>query len=129
MSEAMFPTVYAIAMDYLPIQASAVPCERVFSSSSETYTKKCNCISPVLMEALQMVKFSVKKERLNFTRGWAASQWAMESEMVSDNGSDELLAPVSSGTTGDSHAYDAVLKAIAEHECDDIDDQVDIYDT
>ncbi|KAG1862653.1 ARM repeat-containing protein [Suillus subluteus] len=28
MSEAMFPMVYAIAMDYLPIQASAVPCER-----------------------------------------------------------------------------------------------------
>lgn len=129
MSEAMFPTVYAIAMDYLPIQASAVPCERVFSSSSETYTKKRNCISPVLMEALQMVKFSVKKERLNFTRGWAVSRWAMESEMVSDNGSDELLAPVSSGTTGDSHAYDAVLKAIAEHECDDVNDQVTIYDT
>jgi hypothetical protein len=62
MSEAMFPTVYAIAMDYLPIQASAVPCERVFSSSSKTYTKKRNCISPILMEVLQMVKFSLKKE-------------------------------------------------------------------
>jgi hypothetical protein len=49
-------------MDYLPIQASAVPCEQVFSSSSKTYMKKCNHISPVLMEALQMVKFSVKKE-------------------------------------------------------------------
>jgi hypothetical protein len=129
MSEAMFPTVFAIAMDYLPIQASAVPCERVFSSSSETYTKKRNRISPVLMEALQMVKFSVKKERLNFTAGWAASLWDMEGAMVADNGSDELLAPVSSDTTGDSHAYDAVLKAIAEHECDDVDDEVAIYDT
>jgi hypothetical protein len=129
MSEAMFPMVYAIAMDYLPIQASAVPCERVFSSSSETYTKRRNCISPVLMEALQMVKFSLKKERLNFTKGWAASQWAMESVIVSDNGSDELLAPVSIGTTDDSRAYDAVLKAIAEHECDDIDDDVVVYDT
>ncbi len=27
-----------MAMDYLPIQASAVPCERVFSSSAETNT-------------------------------------------------------------------------------------------
>jgi hAT family C-terminal dimerisation region len=129
MSEGMFPTVYAVAMDYLPIQASAVPCERVFSSSSETYTKRRNCISPILMEALQMVKFSFKKERLNFTKGWAASQWAMETAMVSDNSSDELLGPVSNGPTDDSHAYDAVLKAIAEHECDDIDDEVVIYDT
>jgi hypothetical protein len=124
MSEAMFPMVYAIAMDYLPIQASAVPCERVFSSSSETYTKKYNCISPILMEALQMVKFSFKKERLNFTKGWSTSQWAMETVMVSDNGSDELLGP-----TDDTRTYGTVLKAIAEQECDDIDDEVLIYDT
>jgi hypothetical protein len=48
-------------MDYLPIQASAVPCKRVFSSGSETDMKKCNRMSPVLMEALQVVKFLVKK--------------------------------------------------------------------
>ncbi|KAG1779918.1 hypothetical protein EV702DRAFT_1194673 [Suillus placidus] len=75
------------------------------------------------MEVLQMVKFSLKKERLNFTKGWAAPQWAMETVMVSDNGSNELLAPVSSRPTDDSHAYEAVLRAIAEHECDDIDDE------
>jgi hAT family C-terminal dimerisation region len=54
-------------MDYLPIQASAVPCERVFSSSAETDTKKRNRIKPELMEALQILKFALKKERLNFT--------------------------------------------------------------
>lgn len=59
-----------MAMDYLPIQASSVPCERVFSSSAETDTKKRNHIGPVLMEALQMLKFSLKKSRLNFTEGW-----------------------------------------------------------
>ncbi|KIK13434.1 hypothetical protein PISMIDRAFT_44079, partial [Pisolithus microcarpus 441] len=32
-SRSTYPTLYRIAMDYLPIQASAVPCERVFSSS------------------------------------------------------------------------------------------------
>jgi hypothetical protein len=70
----MFPTVYANALDYLPIQASAVPCEWVFSSSSKTDTQKQNCLSPMLMEALQIIKFILKKDRLNFTKGWAASQ-------------------------------------------------------
>jgi hypothetical protein len=55
-------------MDYLPVQASAVPCERVFSSSSETDTKKRNRIKPELMEALQILKFALKKERMNFTK-------------------------------------------------------------
>lgn len=58
-------------MDILPIQASAVPCERVFSSSSETITKRRSRIKPDLMEALQMVKFLLKKKRLHFTEGWA----------------------------------------------------------
>jgi hypothetical protein len=54
-------------MDYLPIQASAVPCERAFSSSAETDTKRRNRIRPELMEALQVLKFALKKSRLNFT--------------------------------------------------------------
>lgn len=54
-------------MDFLPIQASSVPCERVFSSSAETDTKKRNRIADDLMEALQILKYSMKKEKLNFT--------------------------------------------------------------
>jgi len=53
-------------MDYLLIQASTVLCECVFSSSAETDTKKWNCISPALMEALQMLKFWLKKDHLHF---------------------------------------------------------------
>ena len=64
-------------MDYLPIQATSVPCERVFSSAKETDTAKRNRMSPVLMEALQLLKFSLKKERLNFMAGWATSEVAM----------------------------------------------------
>jgi hypothetical protein len=56
-------------MDYLPIQASSVPCERVFSSSAETDTKKRNRISATLMEALQMLKYDFRKRRLTFTQG------------------------------------------------------------
>lgn len=64
-------------MDYLPIQATSVPCERVFSSAKETDTAKRNRVDPVFMEALQMYKFSLKKERLNFMAGWETSEAAM----------------------------------------------------
>ncbi len=64
-------------MDYLPIQAMSVPCERMFSSAKETDTVKQSQLSPVLMEALQLLKFSIKKEWLNFMNGWATSSAAM----------------------------------------------------
>ena len=62
-----------MAMDYLPIQASSVPCERVFSSSAETDTNRRNRLSPLTMEALQILKFHLKKARLTFTEGWVTS--------------------------------------------------------
>ncbi|KAF8494076.1 hypothetical protein F5888DRAFT_1617331, partial [Russula emetica] len=69
--------LFSIAMDYLPIQATSVPCERVFLSAKDTDTAKQNRISPILMEALQMLKYSLKKERLNFMNGWSISEAAM----------------------------------------------------
>lgn len=71
-----------MAMDYLPIQATSVPCERVFSSAKDTDTAKRNRINPVLMEALQMLKYSLKKERLNFMAGWQTSVAAMSGVLV-----------------------------------------------
>ena len=57
-------------MDILPIQASSIPCERVFSSSKETVAARRNSLSPKLMEALQLLKFSTKQGRgLSFTKG------------------------------------------------------------
>ena len=57
MSEGIYTTWFAVAADYLPIQAFSVPSERVFSSSAQTDTPRRNRIKPVLMEALQMLKF------------------------------------------------------------------------
>ena len=55
-------------MDVLPAQASAVPCERLFSSSKETCTPRRNRINPDLMEALQTLKFSFRSDTLNLTK-------------------------------------------------------------
>ena len=57
-------------MDILPIQASSVPCKRVFSSSKETITTRRNKLSPQLVEALQLLKFSSKQGRgISSTQG------------------------------------------------------------
>ncbi|KAF8867749.1 hypothetical protein BD779DRAFT_1418167, partial [Infundibulicybe gibba] len=55
-----------------------VPCERVFSSSSDTDTKKRNRISPELMEVLQVLKFGLKQERLDFMARWVTPAAEME---------------------------------------------------
>ena len=107
-------------MDYLPIQASAVPCERVFSSSAETDTKKHNRIKPVLMEALQMLKFSLKKQRLDFTGGWITSENEMSKKNDpigrNDDSEPDLLANLFSLTDkgGGEDAMDEAIQTICE---------------
>jgi hypothetical protein len=65
-----FPTLFRLAMDILPIQASSVPCERIFSSSKETTTARRNKLHPNLVEALQVLKFGRKNAPpLSFTEG------------------------------------------------------------
>jgi hypothetical protein len=65
-----YPTIFMLAMDVLAIQGSAVPCERVFSSGKETMSARRSRIKYDLMEALQMLKFSLNNNHeLNFTAG------------------------------------------------------------
>ena len=103
------PTIFAITMDYLPIQASSVPCKRVFSSSAETDTKRRNRINPDLIEALQVLKFQLKKERLNFMAGWSTE----EKQMVDDNLEENLLETLLEGSSDD---WDSVMKKIDQYE-------------
>jgi hypothetical protein len=57
-------------MDIIPIQASAVPCERIFSSAKETMAARRNRIKSDLMEAIQLLKFTIRNGRsLDFTSG------------------------------------------------------------
>ena len=93
-------------MDYLPIQASSVPCERVFSSSAETDTKRRNRLSPLTMEVLQMLKFHIKSRRLNFTAGWETS----EKEMIDDIPDDYDL--IMSFLKGNQNSMDTVMRSI-----------------
>jgi hypothetical protein len=88
LNKSAFPTLFAMAMDYIPIQASSVPCERVFSSSAKTDTKCCNHISPTLMEALQMLKFALKKGCLDFTSAWMTER----KDLAIDNPDGDLLS-------------------------------------
>ena len=93
MNHSTFLTLFAMAMDYLPIQATSVPCECIFSSSGKTDTKRRSCINPLTMEVLQMLKFHLKKERLDFTKGWMTS----EKQMVNDSPDRDLLAELLEG--------------------------------
>ena len=59
-----------MAMDILPIQGSSVPCERIFSSAKETITPRRNRLKPDIVEAVQIIKYSLKGQdtiALDFT--------------------------------------------------------------
>ena len=99
-----------MAMDYLPIQASSVPCKQIFSLSAETDTKKRNRISPLLMEALQMLKFNFKKECLNFAEAWMTS----EKQMTDDDPDEDLLCDLLQGDY--QNAMDYIIQSINNDE-------------
>lgn len=102
-----------MAMDYLPIQATSVPSERVFSSSAETDTKRRNRIAPLLMEALQMQKFHLKKERLSFTSSWMTN----EKDMTIDAPDADLLAEMKqTDSDGLKRVQEKIMISIATFE-------------
>jgi hypothetical protein len=107
-------------MDYLAIQASAVPCERIFSSSAETNTKRHNRISPTLMEGLQMLKFGLKKARLDFTNDLLTSQ-----EELLDEDPDE---PEHNSCWSQQQQLDDLISlALKYDEASKISDAVDLF--
>ncbi|KAG8697387.1 hypothetical protein FRC09_007904 [Ceratobasidium sp. 395] len=58
-----YPLLYQIAMDVLPVQASSVSSERVFSSSKLTCTAARNRITSENMEYLQVLKHALHRRR------------------------------------------------------------------
>ena len=89
-----YPTIFALAMEILPIQGSSVPCERVFSSAKETMTDRRSRIQPELMEGLQLLKYSIKHGRgISFTVGcsWQEEEEELERLMTMDGDAPENL--------------------------------------
>src|SRR6266481_4879681 len=86
----MYPTWYLAALDYLPIQTSSVPSEHVFSSSAETDMKCRNRLRPLLMEALQMLKYLIKGHCLDFGLAWVTDESLLGIEEVGGELGDKL---------------------------------------
>ncbi|CAE6447005.1 unnamed protein product [Rhizoctonia solani] len=61
----IFPLLYQIAMNVLPVQASFVSSERAFSSAKLTCTRERNNISAEHMEYLQVLKHSLHRRQSN----------------------------------------------------------------
>jgi hAT family C-terminal dimerisation region len=51
-----YPTLALIALDVLPIQASSVPCEHLFSSSKQVATDRRACLGSKRFEEILMMK-------------------------------------------------------------------------
>jgi hypothetical protein len=64
--EQLYPHLFEVAMTVLAVPATSVPSERVFSSSGRTDTPARNRMTPLLMEALQVLKFNHRNRALDF---------------------------------------------------------------
>ena len=118
MSDKIHPVLFAIALDYLPIQASSVPSEHVFSSSAKTDMKRGNQIHPVLMEALQMLKISLKQQRLNFMEGWTVTEDELEYYADDDEDAADLLGKLTSEIKENAIDIDEVIHVVGQDDND-----------
>lgn len=104
--EIEYPILFRLAMDVLPVQASSVPSERVFSSSSETDTVRRSRMSPALIEILQIMKYSFRQERLSFTDHWIPTEEELTALPLTLEDAATLMS---------SNSFEQILTHIAAH--------------
>jgi hypothetical protein len=73
-------------------------------------------MSPILMEALQMLKFGLKQGRLNFMGGWITDENAMQ---IDESYDVDYLGNLINKDSAD--AMDVLLAAIGDTDDDDMD--------
>ena len=91
-SQQIYPLLFKVALDILPVQASSVPCERIFSSSKETCTLRRNLLSAALLEVLQVLKYLYKQERLDFMSQWMSCEEDYSIEHATETAINELIS-------------------------------------
>jgi predicted metal-dependent hydrolase len=79
-----YPILSRIALDYLPIQGSSVPCERAFSDAGLTDTKRRTRLLPENFGDIQIVKNKYKKERRRREAEIAAKEAARRQRRLDD---------------------------------------------
>ena len=99
-----------MAMDYLPIQASSVPCERAFSSCAETDTKRRNRLSTSLIEALQVMKAYYRSDDV---LDFVSSRFSSERELSADYPDSDHLLTLADGSP---ETLDNVIAAMVSEE-------------
>ncbi|KZT33249.1 hypothetical protein SISSUDRAFT_993301, partial [Sistotremastrum suecicum HHB10207 ss-3] len=60
-----YPVLARIALDVLPVQASSVPCERLFSAAKHIATDQCSRLGTDKFEQLQLLKFAWRGNLVN----------------------------------------------------------------
>jgi hypothetical protein len=84
--------MFSVALDILPVQASAVPCERAFSSSKETCVLRRSLLSTGMLEVIKVLKHLYKGERLDFTSHWIANEEDYSIEKATEAAIHELVS-------------------------------------
>jgi hypothetical protein len=74
----IYPQLSKMAIDYLAIQGSATPVERVWSSAADTDTKKRNRLSSERLAALQLLKAVYRKRRAKRMSAEDRKKWQEE---------------------------------------------------
>jgi len=96
---ARFPILNCIALDYLPVQGSSVPCECVFSDAGLTNTKCHAHLFPENFDAIQTVKGHYKKEQCQ-RQHLIAAQWAAQKKWWDDDSVAQVAKASSSWWAG-----------------------------
>jgi hypothetical protein len=81
-------------MTVLAVPATSVPSERVFSSSGRTDTAARNRISPLMMEALQVLKFNQRNNVLDFSGAFGDELGDLEAVSLDEMSYTELREEV-----------------------------------